>query len=226
MFDPFAGLHGDWHDFAINMAAELVGAVLSIGISIFFANWLDRRAEQRKYRRRLASCSRKIGELLEFLTGTVFVEPKFDPAVTQPPLIALRLVRDYDALQGLLVKHIESVDLDFNDHVEDDVYRDLSRARSLAINLHACFGLRSHALHERAGRGAPLEEIVQHHTQWAVSNIVELLALTDKLNETCGIRPERALDRGEEALQAGYRKLFEAVVPYAVERIAKDRPGS
>lgn len=223
MFDFLSGLSGDAREFAINLSSEAVGIVVSVIVSVYFASWLDRRSEWRKYKRRLAILHDKVCALLEFVTFTIFESPKYAPSKGTPSHVALWVWRDYLDRLTFLTNHIESVDLDFAGLMDVETSRNLSKMHASASNLYACLALRSQAIHEQVRQRKAINEIVEYHVDWAVGHIIGLIGLSDELTSRWRIRAGSfSIDRDKDSLRAKYRGLFEYIIPYAIEEIARE----
>jgi hypothetical protein len=223
MFNPFSSLSGDEHEFAINLASEAVGIVASVIVSVYFASWLDSRSERRKYKRRLAILHDKAWALLEFVTLTLFSNPLYAPSNGTPSHVALWVWRDYEDKLTFLTNHIESVDLEFSGLIDVETSRLLSSLHACASNLYACLALRSQAIHEQVRERKTTSEIVEYHIHWAVSRIVRLIDLADRLASHRRIHAGAfPVDRDEDSLRAKYCRLFEYIIPYAIQKIARE----
>jgi hypothetical protein len=222
MFDPFSGLTGTIREIAINLSTGGVELMLSVPVSMLLALWLDRKAERRKYERRLAGLQRRCTDLLLFVTRTIFEKDGYDIEQSKPSSLAFRIWRDYCNEQRCLANLVENLELDFADLMDLKFSECVAEIEPLSNRLGACLGLRSKAIHEMVFSGSETE-IPEYHVDWAVGHILRIILCTDQVATATKHRVNGEICRDENVLREKYRRYFECVIPVAIEEIRKER---
>ena len=202
-------------DLVINLSTEMIGVLLSIPVSVIFANYLDRLGERRRAGVRIKRLHRILVDQFQFLTSGIFDDKWFDTQTLEPWQLRISFIKKSELFYDQSSKILDSIEVDYIDFLNKKQQAFLgTEIRHIVRNNSVCIGLRSGDMQEMVRNQAGHNAIVERHGHWIVNNLTTMRNYILELeNQHKILKPAKLNSIDAEILRREYMRLFDHAIP-------------